>query len=1026
MYKIISLIALIGLSIVSYGQKTITGRVTEEGSNLPLPGVSVLIEGTHIGGITDFEGNYRIDNVTDNSVLEFSFIGFVSYKITVKDQEHINVIMKTNMNDLDEIVVAALNIKRDKMSLGYSVTQVGGDEVNVAKENNVMNSLSSKVSGLQVTQSNTGVDGSTRVLLRGVTTIEGANRPLVVIDGIPVSNSSGGGDQWGGFDQGDDLADINPDDIASMSVLKGAGASAAYGSLGMHGVILITTKSGSKKDGLGISLNSSLSTTHIALTPDLQNEYGTGAFGQSAPIGNDGRPVLDYPFSWSWGPKMEGQEYTNWLGKTDTFSPQSNPYKEFYQTGVSYTNSIALQGVTDKSSFRLSITNQDSKGIVETNTLSKQTYNLRASTKLSEKLSVDGKVTYVTSEVNNRPALAEGAANTSLQLSLMPRDIKLSDVKNNIKDRFGNELKWHNDDFFNNPYWALENVKNQSDKDRFQGMFSVNLDVTEKINFNAKSGVDYITNNLTEYAPRGSNAQKQGRGHYSNFLGTTSNWNTDILATYKTDINKFNLTTSVGTNYRTHNEKSVHVYGYDSKVDHFYNISNYITSYSNDYQSRKVVYSFLGLAQVSYNSLLYLDLTIRNDNSSALPKGNNSYWYHSENLSFLFTELLDVNPDVFTRGKIRGSYAKVGNDTSPYRTQYVYNVTQTPTLDFPVATLPSTLPSTNLRPESTTSWEIGAELGFIQNRINFDFTYYQALSTDQIMAVPVSATTGYISKVINAGSIENSGIEMQLNTTPYETKNFHWDLGLTFTKSQSIVKDLNEGLESITLNALKTVTVEARPGEEFGTIYGYDFKRDKLGNKLINDQGVAQRGERVKLGSMNPDFYGGITNGVQYKNLSFRTLVSFQKGGDFYSYGRTYRMMFGTDARTLNGRENGLIEDGINENSGDENTVVIPAMTKHFSDTYINDIAKDYILDATNVKLKEVVLTYTMPQSLLEGTFIQGMSFSLVGRDLFFLYNAAGDIDPQSSYSSSTTGVALEHSSLPSTRSFGVDLKVNF
>ncbi|SMO65674.1 TonB-linked outer membrane protein, SusC/RagA family [Saccharicrinis carchari] len=1022
------LVVLLLFSVAGYGQKTISGKVTEEGSNLPLPGVSILIEGTHVGAITDMDGNYQLKNIPDDALLVYSFIGFITQKVAVKGRKIIDVTLVPDVTNLDEVVVAALNIKRDKTSLGYSVSQLGSDEVNIAKENNVMNSLSGKVSGLQIAQNKSGVDGSSRILLRGVTTIEGANRPLIVIDGIPVSNNAGGTEQWwGGVDQGDELSDINPDDIASISVLKGAGASAAYGSLGMHGVILITTKSGTRKNGIGVAFNSSLTTSHLMLTPDLQNEYGTGAYGQFAPIGSDGRPVLDYPFSWSWGPKMEGQQYTNWLGEQDTFTPQGNPYKEFYRTGVSFTNSLALQNQSDKSSFRLSITNQDTDGILEGNTLSKQTYNLRASTKLTDKLNVDGKVTYITSEVENRPDLAEGAANTSLMLSLMPRDIELIDVKNNTKNAMGNELKWHNDNYFNNPYWAIDNVRNYSKRDRFQGMFSLTWDVNDKINVNAKSGVDYLVNNFTKHSTRGSLAQKQGRGEYAHYEGVSDNWNTDLLATYKTDVKNINVTTSLGTNYRVNNIRSMRLYGYDSKVDGFYNISNYQTAYSEEMRSQKIVYSFLGLAQIGFKNLLYFDFTLRNDNSSALPKDNNSYWYHSENISFLFSELLNVDKAVFSRGKIRGSYARVGNDTSPYRTQYTYRISQTQTLPYPIASLPETLPSTTLRPETTNSWEVGAELGFFKNRLSFDFTYYQAHSTDQIMAVPISVTSGFSHKVINAGSIDNKGVELMINAIPVEKEHFKWDVGLTYTKSNSTVKELNEGLESITLNDIKTVTVEARKGEEFGSIYGYDFKRDKFGNKLISDQGLAIRNdERTRLGDMNPDFYGGITNNFNYRNWSLRTLISYQVGGDFYTYGRTYRMMFGTDARTLYGRETGIVEDGINENTGQENTVNIPAMTKHFTDFYVNDISSDYILDATHVKLKEVVLSYRMPSSMLKGTFIQGASLSLVARDLYFLYNAAGDIDPQSGYSSGTTGVALEHSALPSTRSFGVDLKLNF
>ncbi|RLD86385.1 MAG: SusC/RagA family TonB-linked outer membrane protein, partial [Bacteroidetes bacterium] len=474
MNKLLLLLVVIVFSLSSsvYAQKIVSGQVLENESNQPIPEVSVLVKGTNKGATSDFDGNYALKGVDQNSVLVFSYMGFITQEITVGDQSVINILLQVDSNKLDEVVVTALNIERDKASLGYSVAQIDAVEVNVVKDNNVMNSLTGKVSGLQITQANTGVDGSSRILLRGITTISGSNRPLIVVDGIPVSGGGSGGSAWGGTDGGDALSDINPDDVESMSVLKGAGASAAYGSLGMNGVIIITTKSGVKKGGIGISFSSTFNVSDLMLTPDLQNEYGAGAFDQFAPIGPDGIPVLDYPFSWSWGPKMEGQPYTNWLGETDTFSPQGNPYKEFYQMGNSMINTIAFEGASEKGTFRLSITDQNTQGIVPNNSMKKQTYNLRASSNLTDRFNVDGRVSYVRSRVKNRPELAEGSANTSLQLSLMPRDVRLEDVRNNTVDAEGNEMQYANDPTFNNPYWALDNVYNEDTKDRIQGMIS--------------------------------------------------------------------------------------------------------------------------------------------------------------------------------------------------------------------------------------------------------------------------------------------------------------------------------------------------------------------------------------------------------------------------------------------------------------------------------------------------------------------------------------------------------------------------
>lgn len=463
----------------------------------------------------------------------------------------------------------------------------------------------------------------------------------------------------------------------------------------------------------------------------------------------------------------------------------------------------------------------------------------------------------------------------------MPRDIRLSDVKNNTINASGDEIKWNLDNTFNNPYWAYNNIQNIDEKDRFQGLVSAKLDLTNNLTITGKTGMDYSIYDYTNYGASGAQAISNGNGAYGHSSGKKRIWNSDVLATYRTKLAGVNVTASLGSNYRNEYSSSVNISGNTSKTPNFYKISNYKNVYSSEWISEKAVYSFYGLGQFSYGGYLYFDTTLRNDNSSTLPRGNNSYWYHSENISLLFSRLLGLESKIFNKGKIRASFAKVGNDTSPYRTSAVYNVNQTITLPYTVASIPSSLPSFDLRPETSKSWEVGTELGFFKDRINIDFTYYKTTTDDQIMAVPISGSTAFASKVINAGTVENIGYEFQFNTTPLLSKNFSWDLGLNFTKSNSEVVALNEGLESLTLNSLWSVTVEARPGEEFGNIYGFDYKRDNFGRKIITDDGYTQKGERKKLGNMNPDWFGGISNKISYKNVSLNTLISVQKGGEF-------------------------------------------------------------------------------------------------------------------------------------------------
>ena len=565
-------------------------------------------------------------------------------------------------------------------------------------------------------------------------------------------------------------------------------------------------------------------------------------------------------------------------------------------------------------------------------------------------------------------------------------------------------------------------------KDRIQGVISAKFDVNDHLLFTGKSGMDYILRDGVSHVARGARAIWGGLGNYTHSTGKSTIWNSDILGTYKTSVAGININTSLGANFRYEAGSSIGLTGVDEKVPDFYRIGNYKNAYPSDGTWKKNVYSFYGLAEISYGGFLYFDATIRNDNSSALPAENNSYWYHSENASLLFSKLFGIESKWFNMGKLRGSYATVGNDTGPYRTQSVYYISGSTTLDYTVASIPGSLPAADLKPEHSASWEVGMELGFFNNRINMDVTYYETLTTDQIMGVPISGTSGFGSKVVNAGSIKNTGIEASLNLVPVETANFRWDMGINYTQSTSVVESLNEGLESIILGYNKNagVTVEARPGEDFGSLYGVDFKRDNFGRILVNDYGTISKGEVKNFGSVTPDFYGGLTNNFKFKNISLRTTISGQYGGVFYSYGRGYRMFFGTDQRSLEGRVGGIVIDGINENTGAPNTVAIPALNKQFLEIFSNQIATNMMLDATNVRMKEIVLTYNFPKRMIQNSPIQGLSVSAIGTNLFFIYNPAGDIDPEAGYGGGTSGTAVELGSLPSTRSYGLNFNINF
>jgi len=1013
-------------------QSIIRGKVTSVNETDGLPGVNVVINGTTLGVITDFDGNYTIEVPDNYGVLTFSFIGFQSQDIPLNGRTKLDVVLNEDIQSIDEVVVTALSIERNKNSLGYSITQVSSDEINQAKENNPINSLAGKVSGLQITKAPTGVDGSSRVVLRGVASMLGNNRPLFVIDGIPMDAGHGGGSRWGGSDSGDALADLNPEDIESMSVLKGAGAAAAYGSRGANGVILITTKKGKNKKGIGISISSGYTMESPMVTPDFQYDYTQGAFGQYPQLtGNPARPIPDYPWIWSYGEKIEGQTRANWIGEDEVMRTQKNPYTEFFRTGSSFSNTISLDGGNESTTFHASLTNQDSKGIMPNNNLNRQTVNLRGFSKLGEKIEFDSKLTYVHSKVENRPYLAEDGSNVVQAISILPRNISLQSLKDNTADADGNMLKWNTDNTFPNPYWILDNKHNEDEKNRLQAMFSTKWNMSKSFNVMVRSGLDLTNSHSRANENPGRPTVATGQGTISNWMSNSVEWNSDFLANYNKSLDQISLNFSLGGNYRYNTYSSISQSGSVMRVPGLYHISNYQNYSTSEWLSEKSVYSLYLLGSFSYQNFLYLDVTARNDWSSTLPLQNNSYFYHSENLSFLFTEAFNLKWDWLNIGKLRASYAKVGNDTGAYEIAQYYSISQTQT-DYPLATIGGQLPHFDLQPEQTASWEVGTNLGFLENRLVLDLTFYNSISDNQIMSVDLTPSTGYETKKMNAGKIQNTGFEVQLNANPVSTpKGFSWDVILTWSKNQSEVKELYGDMEYLPLAEEFHMSIQAHAGRPYGEIYTTDYKRDAFGNKLIDKNGYAQAGEWKSMGNINPDWIGGITNQFKYKNLSLSFLIDVQKGGDIYSWGKAYMALFGTSKETLEGRDEwiartgGFVEDGVSEVNGQSNSIAIDPTLRWYN-IYNKQIGTEWIQDATNVRLRELVLGYNLPSKLLSKLPFENVSLSLVGRNLFFLYRAMDHFDPESGYSSGNTGNGIEHFSLPSTSSYGANLKINF
>ncbi|MEP3387693.1 MAG: SusC/RagA family TonB-linked outer membrane protein [Reichenbachiella sp.] len=1019
--------------------REVTGRIISSVDGTGLPGVAVKIKDTRKGTITDIDGYFNL-NVQEDAILLVSYVGFISREIEVLNQSHIIIHLEEDVVSLSEVVVTALNLERDKQSLGYSISQVDNDELTNAKEDNFVNSLSGKVAGLQVTQSATGVGGSTRIVLRGISSMTGNNRPLFVIDGIPVNSSY---QQSGEVDYGDALTDINPEDIESMSVLKGAGAAAMYGSRGANGVILITTKKGTKKKGIGVEFSSSYSISNPLVLPDLQNEYGQGAYGLYPNINSEGFPDNTDPWSWSYGPKMEGQELVDWTGQSKPYSPKQNPFETYLQTGTQFINSVSVEAGNEKSSVRTSFTNQNSTGMAPTNSLSRQTFSVRGVSQLNDNLSVDAKLNYIHHHVKNRPSLTENGANAGMTLSVMPRNIGTEDLEANKYDADGNELTWTSDRTYNNPYWVLDNVSNQDYKNRVQASLAINYKIIDNLSLLLRSGFDQSGTRTEAYTNAGTLTTGNGMGEYSKKTLHNLEWNSDFLLNYSGEAGSINYSLGLGGNLRYNEAGSLGVEAERMNVPGFYTLSNYSSQVANESFSSKRVHSLYSLGTVSYKDILYVDLTYRSDWSSTLPVENRQYGYYSINTSWLFSNTFTL-PDFINSGKLRGSYAKVGNDTQPYQVDQYYTLSRT-SLDYPLANVPDRLPTLDLKPEETYSWEVGTDLVLFKN-LGINATYYWSESRDQIMFVPLGFSTGYDSKILNAGTVQNKGIELQVDFSPIKNSaGFSWSMTGTFTRNRSLVTEIHPNLESLVLSSNWHATIEAVPGQPYGEIWGVDYKRDALGNKLINEQGHAQRGERVSHGNINPDWMGGFRSTFSYKSLSLSFLIDASMGGNIYSWGKSYKMLYGTGAETLEGREEwyathdpstnyqvplpgvtpqGYVEPGISEGTGQPNTVPVQPTFIGYN-LFVNSIITPSVLDASSIRLREVVINYNLPRKI-GNLSIPESSFSLSGRNLLFFYKPADHIDPEAGYSSGNTGNGFEHSTLPSGRTIGAQLRIKF
>ena len=1012
-------LALIGSALAQF---PVTGTVTSQSDGMGLPGVTVVEKGTSNGTITNADGKFELKVASGQSTLVFSFIGMKTVEIPLNNESSVAVSMASEDIGLDEVVVTALGISRDKKSLGYAVSEVSGETMSTVKELNVVNSLAGRVAGVVITQGTFGPGSSSRVVIRGNNSLTGNNQPLYVVDGVPIDNTGFGSSnssdtgEYSKSDYGSGVSDLNSEDIESVSVLKGPNAAALYGSRAANGVILVTTKKGKLNQGLGVSYTGNYTFENPMLLPKFQDVYGQGTQGNTS---NDLGELRSS--GGSWGAKMDGSNKMYWDGTTKPFSPQPDNVADFFETGSTYIHTLALEGGDQKASIRFSYTNTSADAIVPGTKLTRHNFNLRSTYNLTDKLSLDAKVTYFLQDGHNRPIM--GTEGVMAYLYPIPRNTDITDLEDYQNPDYS--VRTYANGSVGNPYWFQLHDINDDSRTRFQGFAKANYTFNSELSAFVRVGTDMVSEKIETVKQVGHWFYPGGR--LNNSMTKLSETNIDALIMYKKSINdKISLDVNAGANHMYSTYEGMSVFAENFKIPTKPTLESAAkNSPSYTPLREKIINSVYGNAQISFNQFIYLEGSVRNDWSSTLPETNWSYFYPSASASFLLNEIIDWQ--TMNYGKVRLGWAKVGNDTDPYQLQNSYNLSSASDsyLGLTILTRPSVRNNPDLKPEQVSSIEIGGEFRFFNNRLYTDLSFYDRKSDNLIMNVPIPASTGYSFEHTNVGEMQNTGFEMLLGGLPIDKKDFKWDVALNFSTNKNKLNSLIEGVDQLTLTTSNSGAVEvvAKVGGGYGDIYATTYKRDDNGNILVDAQGrYIVASEKTYVGNYQPDWVGGLSNTFTYKDFSLRFLIDARIGGKVYSGTDAALDNSGVSEASLEYREGGIVIDAYKED-GTKNTTNISA--QQYWGSYAA-IGENYVFDQTNVRLRELSLVYNLPSGLLGKTFIKGASLGITGRNLFFLYRALDNYDPEGSSSASNFSQGVLFYNMPTTRSVGFSVNVKF
>lgn len=1058
MNRIIALLAVIFLLPIALLAQTriVQGTVLDKSSKAPLPGVTIQAGGAAGSVTSDVQGNFSIA-IVPNTVLTFSYVGYATQQIAADSlQNGFQVFLSPSDNALDAVVVTALGVSKQKKSLGYATQELKAKDISEAKEANIVNALAGKVAGVRITNTQ-GDMGSSRIVIRGETSIAGNNQPLFIIDGVPVDNSQLGA--GGSRDYRNAIADLNAEDIETISVLKGPNAAALYGSRAAHGVILIKTKTGKSRNGIGVSVNSNTTFSSLLVLPDYQNVFGQGAEGRFSYVDGKGGGIND-GVDESWGPKMDGRLIPQFYSKGQPvpFVPHPDNVRDYFRTGVLLSNSIALDGAGDNYNYRLSFNNEKQWGIVPNSEAGKNNVSFNGSFTVTPKLKIGLGANYIVNDAPNLPgAGGRRATSTMLQFTWFGRQVDINQLRN-YKDAAGNTFNWNNS-YYSNPFWvAYENTVSQR-RNRFIGNVNLSYDITKGLSFNFRTGSDYYNDKRKLKIAYGTNGTPYGSYQETNYI--LSENNTEATLRYNKNIGSdFSLDVLAGGNLRTKTYEENDQQAPRLAVPGVYTLTNSRDPLlSSNYYSKLRTWSAFASAQVGYKNFAFVNLTARNDWSSTLPQQNLSYFYPSVNASLVLTEALDIQSDILSFLKIRGGWSKVGADADPYQLINIYNF-NAPFNGNPQLTTSGIDLNPDLRSESTNSTEVGLEAGVLNNRLRLDVSLYNTNSVDQILKVDVSPSTGYTQKLLNAGKINNKGIEVQLGITPVKGKDFRWDIDVNYAanKSKLLILDNENRLQNYVLGSYRNIQVIAAVGKAYGTLFGNAYLRDANGNIVVNNSGIplADPSKKV-LGKYTPDWIGGINNSFSYKNFNLSFLVDASIGGSLFAGTNSTGSYTGVLALTLPGRDaehgglyyyypdnkkangtvalpkggtppagetvydDGMIWKGVTAN-GNPNTTIIPASQYYKA---ARNIEEEYVYSASYVKFRELKLGYTVPLKLIKKIGLTGVTVSLVGRNLWIIHKDVPNIDPETAFNNGNAQ-GLEDLTLPTTRSYGFNINVKF